>query len=81
MRSCCTLSQHVRVNLRFLEDVNYQLPTLDKLFRQIKMFIKVRVAFFLGSRPFNRYILLKSINQRVWSPKSKATQTFMNVAI
>ena len=45
MRSCCTLSQHVRVNLRFLEDLNYQLPTLDILFRQITMFIKVRVAY------------------------------------
>ena len=48
MRSCCTLSQHVRVNLRFLEDVNYQLPTLDLLFRQITMIIEVRVAFVFG---------------------------------
>ena len=36
---------------------------------------------FLGFRPFNWYILVNSINERVWSPKTKATQTFMNVVI
>ena len=35
---------------------------------------------FLGSRPFNWKILVKSI-KRVWSPKIKATWTFINVVI
>ena len=36
---------------------------------------------FLGFRPFNWKILVKSINQTVWSPKAKAAWTFMNVVI
>ena len=36
---------------------------------------------FLGFRPFNWKILVKSNNKRVWSPKTKATWTFMNVVI
>ena len=38
-------------------------------------------SLFLGFRPFNWKILIKSINSRVWSPKTKTAQTFMNVAI
>ena len=36
---------------------------VDRLFRQITIFINVCVAFFLGipSRPFNRQIKVKSI--------------------
>ena len=36
---------------------------------------------FLRFRPFNWKILVKSINSRVWSPKTKAIRTFMNVVI
>ena len=36
---------------------------------------------FLAFRPFNQKILVKSINYRVWSPKTKAAQTFINVVI
>ena len=36
-------------------------------------------TLFLGSRPFCCWILLKSINLRAWSLKTKATWTFMNV--
>ena len=35
----------------------------------------------LGCRPFNWQILVKSVNKKVWSPKTKATPTFMNVVI
>ena len=36
---------------------------------------------FLGFRPSNWTILVKSNNERVWSSKTKVTQTFMNVVI
>ena len=36
---------------------------------------------FLSFRPFNQNILVKSINQRVWSLKAKARPTFINVVI
>ena len=37
--------------------------------------------YFWTWRPFDWYILLKSIDQKVWSPKTKAAQTFMNILI
>ena len=33
---------------------------------------------FLGFRPFDWKILVESINQRVWSPKTKAKQNLLN---
>ena len=36
---------------------------------------------FLGFKAFNWKIFVKSINKRVWSPKTKATWTFMNGVI
>ena len=39
------------------------------------------LPLFLGFRPFDWKILVDSINQRVWSPKTKDTRTFMNVVI
>ena len=36
---------------------------------------------FLGFRPFIWKIFVKYINQWVWSPKTKAMQTYMNVLI
>ena len=57
------------------------ISPIDILFRQITTFIKVCMAFVFGLQTLNWKILVKSINWRVWSPKSKATQTFMNVVI
>ena len=34
---------------------------------------------FSSFRPFNWKISVKSFNQRVWSSKTKSTQTFMNI--
>ena len=76
MRSCCTLSQHVRVNLRFLEDVNYQLPTLDILFRQITMIIEVRVAFVFGLQTLWLIDFSKIYQLKGLEPKNKSHTNF-----
>ena len=51
---------------------------LDILFHQITMFIKVHVPFVFGLQLKD---LVNSSNQRVWSSKTKATRTYMNVGI
>ena len=51
---------------------------LDILFHQITMFIKVHVPFVFGLQLKD---LVNSSNQRVWSSKTKATRTYMNVWI
>ena len=76
MRSCCTLSQHVRVNLRFLEDVNYHLPTLDILFRQITTFINVCVAFVFGLLTLSLVDFTKIFQFKGFKPKNKGQTNF-----
>ena len=56
--------------------------TLDILFSSNHNIHKSSyVLLFLGFRSFSWWILLKSFNKRVSSPKTKAIKSFMNVVI
>ena len=56
--------------------------TLDILFSSNHNIHKSSyVLLFLGFRSFSWWILLKSFNKRVPSPKTKAIKSFMNVVI
>ena len=75
-----------KINQLFLLSTVYILSTclftiLRYTFSSNHNIYKSLCGLLWGFKRFSQKILVKSINWRVWSPKTKATGTFMNVVI
>ena len=51
------------------------------LYSKVEIKIKDHFCYWVPDPLIDRYYLVKSINQRVWSPKTKAKQTFISIVI